>query len=837
MPGTGCDIAWRPSRARRRGYRLSFVVAAAVLVSACTSSGTDRGVAPTSSTTPAVAAADLMNRAVGGTQSVQDFAVHIDMAKQTANGPVSFYQEVIDHAATGQGEPIDLAGGFTFAPTTSIEGWEVDSEGDQLPSLSVDFALLAATPELLGTTQAELIDTLRSGGNADVADSLTGADPTGTQMLVEIVTANFAQRRTHVGPGDRSLVDITFTSVQPGDKLTSVYLFGQTLPGDPAAEEGMSTYELFTYRWNLGLVSFLAGDGGISTVIDESVDALKGSTIMSRETKKAILAAARYRAALNGVTIADDLITRSREYSEGTIPVDEDTVVLIIRDRLVSMSKDRFILYMANTAAVAACEALAAGMNKRNAEAGSPVTDTPSPEAGVDSATTTTQKPGPGPMSCEPNPPRYQDTKLFLSAPAPAAIYGDVHVLTFDGKTYANQAAGEFALFDNGVATMQLRTEPFENSETVSVATALAARVDGHRVSIHASGDTYIDEALTHLTRGEPRPIGDGALLWSPTGWVLAWPDGTAATITPHDGYLTILITPSANPSTGMLGNADGDPSNDLVTRTGAILAAAATRFDSFYPEYIDTWRITNDESLFHYEPGEDTATFTIAGFPAAESNLESLREAAREAARDICRQAGITREDVMAGCILDVAVTGNESFAYAAFLAGASTPEPEEPPTDGSVGPTETGPDTLTVGDLVLEFGPNPPVRDPDGFQPQWTCSVIDGSFYATSRYMQAPGREIKITIEYRDAQTSGTGEARFAVLVELNAQPYAWMLTFVEPAPGTIDAVSVNGTELDASGTAFLNDPIDPNLSPFALLPDGSTFQPFQLSATCDQ
>jgi hypothetical protein len=188
-----------------------------------------------------------------------------------------------------------------------------------------------------------------------------------------------------------------------------------------------------------------------------------------------------------------------------------------------------------------------------------------------------------------------------------------------------------------------------------------------------------------------------------------------------------------------------------------------------------------------------------------------------------------------MAGCILDVAVTGNESFAYAAFLAGASTPEPEEPPTDGSVGPTETGPDTLTVGDLVLEFGPNPPVRDPDGFQPQWTCSVIDGSFYATSRYMQAPGR--KITIEYRDAQTSGTGEARFAVLVELNAQPYAWMLTFVEPAPGTIDAVSVNGTELDASGTAFLNDPIGPNLSPFALLPDGSTFQPFQLSATCDQ
>jgi hypothetical protein len=140
-------------------------------------------------------------------------------------------------------------------------------------------------------------------------------------------------------------------------------------------------------------------------------------------------------------------------------------------------------------------------------------------------------------------------------------------------------------------------------------------------------------------------------------------------------------------------------------------------------------------------------------------------------------------------------------------------------------------------VGELTFGFGPDPIVVDSGGFQPQWRCSVDDGSFHATSRYVEAPEREVTITIEYLDAATSGTGEARFEVLVELNAQPYAWMLTFVQPAPGTLDTLSLDGATLVASGTAFLNDPVDPNLAPFLLLPDGSTFQPFRLSATCDQ
>jgi hypothetical protein len=449
--------------------------------------------------------------------------------------------------------------------------------------------------------------------------------------------------------------------------------------------------------------------------------------------------------------------------------------------------------------------------------------------------TTTTVRP-PGPVSCDPQP-RYRDTKLGLGAPALAAVYGDVHVLTFDGATYANQAAGEFALFDNGVATVQLRTEPYEDSDVVSVATAVAARMDGHRVSIHADGKAYVDDELAGLTRGVPFSVGSGAVLLSQTGWVLAWPDGTAVTVEAYDGHLSVFVAPAARPSTGMLGDADGDPDNDLVTRSGTMLDPSATRFETFYPEYIDTWRITDDESLFHYEPGQSTDTFAVDGFPAAESSVDALPRQTRDEAEAACRNLAITREDLLLDCILDVGVTGDSSFAYPVFEVEAWTPERDVKPADDGSGSAEAGPDTLTVGDLTFAFGPNPPIQDPSGFQPQWTCSTVGGAFYATSRYVEAPGREIKITIEYRDAEVSGTGEQRFAMVVELNAEPYAWMVTFVEPAPGSIDELSVDGSTLTASGTAYLNDPIDPSLFPFALLPEGSVFQPFQLNATCDQ
>jgi len=111
---------WSGSLGRTRLRSMAPFVALVVLAAACTSSATDGS---TTTTPPAQAptAAALMDQVFGGTQAVQDFAIHIDMAKQTDDGPVSFYHEVLDRAVADKGDPVNLAGGFTFTPTSSIE--------------------------------------------------------------------------------------------------------------------------------------------------------------------------------------------------------------------------------------------------------------------------------------------------------------------------------------------------------------------------------------------------------------------------------------------------------------------------------------------------------------------------------------------------------------------------------------------------------------------------------------------------------------------------------------------------------------------------------------------
>ena len=59
------------------------------------------------------------------------------------------------------------------------------------------------------------------------------------------------------------------------------------------------------------------------------------------------------------------------------------------------------------------------------------------------------------PMSCSPPPATGQLPKL------PTGVaYGDVHVTTIDGAHSGNMAVGEFLLFDNGTAEIQMRTSP-----------------------------------------------------------------------------------------------------------------------------------------------------------------------------------------------------------------------------------------------------------------------------------------------------------------------------------------------------------------------------------------
>ncbi len=194
-----------------------------------------------------------MDNALGGAQAVQDFVIHIDMSLQTDDGPVSFYQEVLDRAGSGTGQPVELAGGFTFTTVDSLQGKVIDDAGKILPSISLDFGLLAVGRDSAIVGSEELAGEMRGMADEELTQTLLSLDPSDASLLVELVTADYTEARTHAGPGDRSAIDLTFVrAISPGDSVTSIHVFGQTLPGDPVAEDGLSPQDLFSLSLESG---------------------------------------------------------------------------------------------------------------------------------------------------------------------------------------------------------------------------------------------------------------------------------------------------------------------------------------------------------------------------------------------------------------------------------------------------------------------------------------------------------------------------------------------------------------------------------------------------------
>ena len=801
---------------------------------------------------------------LGGDQTVQDFVLHIDLAVQREDETTSVYPEVLERARAGAEGSVDLAGGFQFSAVTNIEGTVVDESGDQLPHLSVDFGLMIPSQDVLDQTV--------SGGSTELVELFDGVGPETSGMLVEIVSADFSSNREHIGPGDRTSVDMTFLDgVAPGDELTSVHVFGQTLPGDPSVEEGLSAQELFTYRWNQGLVNVLGDENGVSVVADGTVTAVQGSTLVTREEKAALVFAAGLRVQLQSGRATADFLdgkgdTAVALYLPGTDI--NDAQVEFLRDSsgqtiglglcyptkegrpCQQISRDQAAMLIITKDVLLVCSTIAAYLNQRNESGGIPRSElaqlgfeVPPPNG---ASTTTTVAPGssttiaspasssttnptpPGPVSCDP-PTKPPDSP----SPIPTGgTLGDVHMWTFDGMPYDNQAAGEFLVFEDETVSIQMRTEPVAGSTIASVATAIAVSTGEHQISMHVGDTTWIDGELADLRRGEVIRVGDAELLWGLPGWVIVSPDGTVVRVKSFTSNLMLVVNTSS-PSRGMLGDNDGDPENDLVTRSGTQLASNADDdFNTFYATYIDSWRIADDESMFHYEPGETTQAFSITGFPSGPSSIDLLEATMRDVATEICIKLGLTRGRMQENCILDVGLTDDPSFAYQSAVfqlsvteATAVEPAPTGPPGDGT--------SYIQMGSTLIQFGAEPPVRDPNGFSPQWTCGAEDGIFTVSTRFPETPTRTIKIEFQYLDAATSRLGEDEFYIVVRINDNPYAWVQTFAEQFANAIENIDYDGTTLNVSGALYVSDTPDPSVFPGR--PEGAALTPFVLRASC--
>jgi hypothetical protein len=277
-------------------------------------------------------------------------------------------------------------------------------------------------------------------------------------------------------------------------------------------------------------------------------------------------------------------------------------------------------------------------------------------------------------------------------------VFGEPHIITLDGVSYGFQAAGEFivAASIDGTVQVQSRFEPAGASTTVTRATALAVNVNGDRVAFYASTERPLvvnGEVIDRTEYARTLP-GGGVIERHGTEAFVTWPDGTTLTAHVYARFINFGLDPSDAVGTslvGIIGNRDGDPGNDLATRGGQVIDREDPAFRNvLYGEFASSWRISQEESLFDYLPGESTATFTRPEIPTAPATIDALDPAQRAEAEKLCRAMGVVAEPVLGACILDVGLTGDPTYAASAATVAVALQTGVAPVLEGT--PTEVG-------------------------------------------------------------------------------------------------------------------------------------------------
>jgi hypothetical protein len=288
---------------------------------------------------------------------------------------------------------------------------------------------------------------------------------------------------------------------------------------------------------------------------------------------------------------------------------------------------------------------------------------------------------------------------------------GDVHVHTVDGVAYDFQAVGEFTLLRNGAGMeIQVRQTPVPTANPatdsytgltacVSINTAVAARLGSHCISLQPGREPrrlhfYLDGKPAEFpTQGID--LGSHRLsVFDADGEIglrLDYDDGTVVTFTPRFwdanqvAYIDVSVT-NTPAHEGVMGIVPHDTwlprlrnGTNLGPMPGPMPASLHDRYVALYKTFADSWRVTDKTSMFVYEAGTSTKTFTDHDWPAEKPpckllpqfqipGVEVHKGVSIRVAERICRI--VTDKDLNANCVFDVATTGDETFAKGYLFA-----------------------------------------------------------------------------------------------------------------------------------------------------------------------
>jgi len=264
---------------------------------------------------------------------------------------------------------------------------------------------------------------------------------------------------------------------------------------------------------------------------------------------------------------------------------------------------------------------------------------------------------------------------------------GDPHLHNAAGFWFDFMAVGEFTALksDSGDLVVQVRQVPYSDSKYVSVTSQVAILDNTERIDVAFSSTGMqldLDGVPTDLRARIDFPNG-GFIAPESRSFLVGWADGSLVRVFRNVKGLDIssrLMPERIGTIHGLLGPYSGDLQQTfLEARDGTHVQpidpeANKFAYDDLYRTFGDSWRLSQDESLLEYEPGESTTTFDDRSFP--DPNPPPVDPATTAAAQALCQQTGVP-DEALDACVLDVSLTGDAGFASttaAATRGGIST-------------------------------------------------------------------------------------------------------------------------------------------------------------------
>lgn len=275
--------------------------------------------------------------------------------------------------------------------------------------------------------------------------------------------------------------------------------------------------------------------------------------------------------------------------------------------------------------------------------------------------------------------------------------WGDVHLTTFDGKAYDLQSVGQVIYVKSLTDDFQVQTnqKPWYTGAQVSVNTAFAVKFNNQTYvydsELALNQELKVNGATVSLVSGGSATFGTTRIQRSGSVYTItsAGADGNFATLEDNDvvtasdngSYVDVFIKPSdlrAGALQGLLGDGDGDVSNDFAKRDGTILDPNLS-VSQIHTTFVDEWRVRAGESLFADIRLQAAAIIPfpdpdpVPVFPKEFTSLVDLAKQNRKAvaeAFDKARQAGIAEGSFLNGAVFDFLVTGDEAFLKGAQQA-----------------------------------------------------------------------------------------------------------------------------------------------------------------------